>query len=84
MCSARSDARTNSWPATVASVCQRTRRRRVNVLPLGAGALAGTALPIDRARHAVSAAAVALLACGGLTALLVTLVFEQLFYVRLP
>ena len=24
------------------------------------------------------------LSCGGLTALLVTLVFEQLFYVRLP
>ena len=37
-----------------------------------------------RAEDAVARGAIVALACGGLTALVVTLVFEQLFYVRLP
>ena len=37
-----------------------------------------------KAENGVARGAIVALACGGLTALLVTLVFEQLFYVRLP
>ncbi len=37
-----------------------------------------------KAENAVARGAIVALACGGLTALVVTLVFEQLFYVRLP
>ncbi|MFO1316288.1 MAG: tripartite tricarboxylate transporter TctB family protein [Burkholderiales bacterium] len=37
-----------------------------------------------KANGTVARGVVVALACGGLTALLVTLVFEQLFYVRLP
>jgi hypothetical protein len=37
-----------------------------------------------KAERAVARGVIVALACGGLTALLVTLLFEQLFYVRLP